>query len=110
MFATSVSCSKNGRNETIHGSLSVLDVAYDKFVDWNATHVLEIATIATTREEAEKALADYEAKRKPVQDGTNLAYRALALAATQSDEISLKRALQMASDLVDAIDKIMRDL
>ncbi len=109
LVTMSVSCSKNQRNDTLHGSLVTVDTAYDRFIDWNAAHEQDLAKAAPTRELAEKAVADYQAKRQPVLDGIHVVYKLLALAATQTDDPSFKRAVAAAADLVRAIHALMGD-
>ncbi len=93
-------CNKDQRVNTIHASIVALDAARDGFVQWDHDHQMSIVDAATSREEGAAKLAAYRKKRQDVLDGFQIAYRALALAATQTDDPSLKAALDEAGKLL----------
>jgi hypothetical protein len=103
-------CTKNERIETLHASLLTVNAARDGFVAWDLPHQTAIVEAATSHEQGAAALAAYQAKRKPVVDGFEVAYRAIALAATQTDDLSLQAALATAGDLIAAVKKLIGDL
>lgn len=107
LFVSSVSCSKSTRTDTLRASVVAVNAARDGFASWDRQHQQEIVEHAPTREEAEGALTTYRDRRVPVVDGFETAYRALAIAATQTDDPSLKSALAVSGELVDAIKRLM---
>lgn len=110
MMISSISCTKNERIETLHASLIAVNSARDGFVAWDLPHQQAIVEAATSHEQGAAALAAYQAKRKPVVDGFEVAYRAIALAATQTDDLSLQAALATAGDLIAAVKRLIGDL
>lgn len=98
-----MACSKNQRVDTIHTTLLAVNSARDGFTAWDAQHQQALVAAATTREAAEQTVASYHDSRRPVVDGFEVAYRALAVAATQTDELSLSAALTTASELIDKV-------
>jgi len=99
-------CTKNQRVESIHASLVAVNAARDGFASWDNDQQQAIVAHATTREEATKALAEYRENRLKVSADFEVAYRLLAVAATQTDDLSLSAALTEASKLVEAIKKL----
>ena len=107
LFVSSVSCTQQDRANTLRVSLTALNTARDGFIDWDRHHQMQIVETSKTRDEAESALFAYRERRKPVIEGFEAAYRALAVAATQTDEPSLRGALAMSADLVDAVRRLI---
>lgn len=97
------SCTRNERLGTIHTSVIAVNAAKDGFVAWDRLHQQAIADQAASKEEALSTLAAYHERRKPVVNTFEVAYQALAVAATQIDELSLKAALTSAATLIDDI-------
>jgi len=91
------------RQKALRATLVGLNAARDGFATWDMGHQKTIVEQATTREEAELKLATYRGERTAVVDVLELAYRALAAAATQSDEPSAKAALAAAGEALGAI-------
>jgi hypothetical protein len=96
-------CNRSQRVDTIRTTLLAVNAARDGFTSWDSQHQQVIVGGATTRDAAQQALDAYRNERKPVADGFELAYRTLAVAATQTDDFSLKAALSTASDLIDKV-------
>ncbi len=96
-------CTKNQRVDTLRTSLISLNAARDGFTSWDRDHQQQIVNQATNRDDAVKALESYRDRRKPVAESFEVAYRALALAATQTDDPSLTAALESSRQLVDAV-------
>jgi hypothetical protein len=96
-------CTKSQRTDTLRTSLISLNAARDGFTSWDREHQQQIVDQSASRDEALKALETYRDRRKTVADGFEVAYRALALAATQTDDPSLNAALASSRDLVDAV-------
>jgi hypothetical protein len=109
LFISSVSCAKNKRNDSLRQAVIAVNAARDGFTQWDLEYRKGIIDKATSRAEAEGALAKYDERKKPVVNGIEFAYRALAVAATQTDEPSLQDALTAASELVDSFKKLMGD-
>lgn len=96
-------CNGSQRQKTLRATLVGMNAARDGLVVFDKSHQLAIVEKATTREDGEQQLAAYRAKRAPVVDGFELAYRLLALAATQNDDPSLKAALEASKSMLEAI-------
>lgn len=103
-------CNQDQRTKTIHASIIAVDVARDGFITWDREHQAQIVEHATSESQGLAELDKYVAKRKPVVDGFQLVYRALALAATQTDEPSLKAALDHAAKLLLDIQRLQSDV
>ena len=106
ILAIGSSCTKNERLTTIHASLLSVNVARDEFVTWDLEHQRDILKTATSREDALAKIAAYEEKRRKVEVGFELTYKALALAATQTDGPSLSAASSAVAELLDSIAKL----
>lgn len=107
LFTASVSCTKNQRSETLRDSVVAVNAARDGFTAWDRVHQQEIVDKATSHENGESQLAAYRERRKVVADSFELAYRLLAIAATQNDDPSLKAALAASAEIVDAAKKLI---
>jgi hypothetical protein len=107
LCALAGACTKNERTDTLRASLIAVNAARDGFTTWDRQHQQALAESATTREAGEAALERYREQRKPVISGFEVAYRALAVAATQTDDPSLQRALAGSKDLVDAVKQLI---
>lgn len=109
MFGLCISaaaCTKNQRIKTIHASLVSVNAARDGFVAWDRQHQTAIVDKATSREQAERELAAYRTRRELVERGVEVTYRAFAVAATQTDDLSLRAALETGAALVEAIKQL----
>jgi len=106
LFMGSVSCTKNKRADTLRQSVLAVNAARDGFSTWDRAHQQSIVDAATSREDGEAKLANYRDRRRPVVDGFEVAYRALAVAATQVDDPSLTAAIAKATELIDAVKQL----
>jgi hypothetical protein len=102
-LVTLPSCGGSQRQKTLRAAIVATNVARDGFTGWDGDHQKAIVDKAASREEGERELAAYRAKREPIVARFEAAYRFLALAATQSDDPSLREALKASGDLLDAI-------
>ncbi len=100
------SCTKNTRLTTIQASLVTVNAARDGFVVWDRQHQSSIVDAATTREDAIAKIDAYRKEREKTLHAFETVYRVLAIAATQTDEPSLKSALAQSAELVQAIKKL----
>lgn len=109
LFITSTmsACSQGQRQDTIRGSLIAINAARDGFASWDLTHQQQIVDESTTREDAASKLANYRQGRAQTLAEFEVAYRLIAVAATQSDDLSLSAALERAKTLVDAVHLLM---
>lgn len=98
-----MSCIKNQRADTIRASLVTLTAARDGFTAWDRTHQESIIRGASTLEEGRAELDRYRERRRHIVESFVVAYQAIAVAATQSDETSLKAAVRASEDLLAAI-------
>lgn len=105
-LAGSTGCTSSQRIDTIRNSLVAVNAARDGFTAWDGQHQRDLVKRAATRVEAEAAIAAYHQGRQPVLDGFELAYRLLALAATQNDDPSLNAALLQVSTIVDLVKRL----
>lgn len=100
------SCTKNERLTTVHASVVAVNTARDEFLSWDLEHQRQIVAASTSREDALAKIAAYEETRRKVEIGFELTYKALALAATQTDGPSLTAAVDAVKNLLDAIAKL----
>lgn len=100
LVAIPTACTKNHRQDTLRASLVTVNGARDVFLTWDRDHQLQIVKDATTRTDAEAKLKEYQDKQANVHLGFEIAYHALATAATQSDDPSLQRALAEVAKIV----------
>ncbi len=104
--STMAACSGGQRKDTLRATVISVNAARDGFTTWDGEHQQRIVEVSTSREAAETSLHEYRDKRSTVINAVEVTYRALAMAATQSDDLSLKAALTKASELIDAINKL----
>lgn len=105
-LAGSTGCSSTQRTDTIRNSLVAVNAARDGFTTWDGQHQRDLVKRATTRIEAEAAISSYHQGRQPVLDGFELAYRLIALAATQNDDPSVKAALAQVGVIIDLVKRL----
>jgi hypothetical protein len=106
--STMSACGQGQRKDTLRASLTAVNAARKGFLDWDRDHQKAIVDRATSRQEAEEHLADYQATQGKIADWFVAAYQALAVASTQNDELSLSAAVRASGDLVDAVTKILK--
>ena len=105
LFATSLAsaCSHSQRIDTLHTSVLTVKATWDGFTTWDLDHQRVIRDAATTREEAQANLASYRVRQTQVVAGFEVVWEALALAATQTDDLSLADAIQRTNDLIASV-------
>lgn len=96
-------CTGSQRSKTLRASVLAVNAARDGMLVYDATHQKAIVDKATSREEGERELAAYYTKRTPVVAAFEVAYRALAVAATANDDPSYRAALAAAKSALDAL-------
>lgn len=94
------------RTKTLQTTLVAVNAARDGFVAWDRQHQHELVEKATSKDDALLAIDAYHKKREPITSSFEVVYRAVAVAATQTDEVSLKAALAKAGELYDALKKL----
>ena len=99
-------CGADQRQKTLRAAFIGTNAARDGFATWDASHQKAIVDKAATREDGERELAAYRASRVPIVETFEAVYRALALAATQTDDPSLRAALAASAELLEAIKKL----
>jgi hypothetical protein len=113
VFALAVSlCACGAKTSYLKDAKKTLSVAYDvtktadsTFAEWSKEHQAQIVAKASSREEAEKALADFRAKRQPVIKAFALAYTAIGsvAAALPLVEKGVKKEGELTPLLFDAL-------
>lgn len=106
LVAIPSACNGNQRSRTLHAALIATNVARDGFVAWDAAHQAQLVESATSRAEAEAALAAYRGRRDKLISDFERVYRAIATAATQTDRPSLVEAEELGRRLLATIDSI----
>src|SRR5262245_61817570 len=100
-------CGASQRRDAIKTTVVALNAAVDGFATWDDQHQTEIVAKAEkgilTKDETKRALEDYRKQRENVVKAIVIAYRAIAVASTQTDGLSLDKALAEALKLYDAI-------
>lgn len=99
-------CGGNQRQRALKTSLTAINAARDGFEKWDETQQQKIVAEATSKEAGRAALDEFRAKRDKIFVAFEVAYRAIAGAALQDDELSLKTAQKMANEVIDAISKL----
>lgn len=105
-LAGSAGCTSTQRIDTIRNSLVGVNAARDGFTTWDGQHQHDLVAHAASRVEAEAAIASYHQGRQSVLDGFELAYRLIALAATQNDDPSVQAALTQAGAIIDLVKRL----
>jgi hypothetical protein len=103
LVAIPTACSGNKRQDTLRATVIGVNAARDGFTNWDAAHQKTIVEKATSREEGEAQLVAYREKRAPIVATFEVVYRAIALAATQTDDPSLRSAVAAGAALLEAI-------
>jgi hypothetical protein len=98
-------CTKNQRIETLGASLIAVNSAREALGVWDLAHQEDMVKRASTREEAERAVADYRAKRQRVVDTFVEVYRGLAAAALDPSDSKVDAAMKAVDGLLEAVKK-----
>lgn len=102
-------CTKDTRLSTLQASITAVNAARDGFVIYDRTHQTAILDQSATREVFTAKITAYRQERETILNTFEVVYRALAVAATQTDGPSLEAALAQAGELVTAIHKLTGD-
>lgn len=102
------SCSQATRRDTIRDTFVALNSTRDAFVAWDAGHQKVLVDEATSREQADSLLEQYRNTQTKIAEAFTIAYQALTLAATQSDQPSLDTAIKLSKDLIASITAMLR--
>lgn len=94
------------RAHTLQTVLATVNAARDGLNEYDRQQAQHIIEGSPTREEYTAEVAAYTKQRAPVLQAFEVAYRALALAALQTDEVSMKQAMAAVGDLLDAVKKL----
>lgn len=113
-FVSLPGCNQNQRADTLHGALVTVVAVHDGYASWDLDQQKAIAkdvvASSTTRAEAEAkgtaARTAYLAKRSTYDKWFEVAFQAIATAATQTDDLSLSKAIDQLKILVDDIQKL----
>lgn len=103
LFISLSSCSRTRRNDTLRASVTAVNAARAGFTTWDRQHQQDIVAKATSKDEGRAALDRYRGLREAILDDFELVYRALAIAATQTDDPSLKGALAASAKLIGSV-------
>lgn len=101
------SCSSSQRTDTLHAAVIAVKGVQDVFLIWDAQHQLDIVAKAATKEQAAADLAAYRVIRDKLVAALDLAYQAIALASTESDQPSLDAAMAAAKAAEADIETLM---
>lgn len=96
-------CDHGQRQDTLRGLVTGLNAARDGFAKWDRRHQQIIVDGSATREDAESKIAEWRAHQRQIELGFEVGYRATAVAATQSDEISLQKAVSAVGELIASV-------
>ncbi len=99
-------CAASQRRDNLHAQLVSVNVARDGFVEWDALHQLEIVSGATTLADGQARLVTYRGARVQITNAFELAYRALAVAALNSDDLSYRSAMKDVENLLVTLRKL----
>lgn len=110
LFACSVlsACAQSQRQDVLRDTLTGLNAGRDGFLTWDQKHQQAILESAPDRATYDKQIAAYRSgPQSEVLQGMTLAYRGVAVAATQSDQTSLDAALKQAAELIAQIKQLL---
>lgn len=96
-------CTQNKRADTIHAAILAVSDAREGFTTWDLQHQHVIVQSSASREDATARVAQYRAKQAKVVATFEVVFKALGLAATQNDDLSLTQALRDADDLLASV-------
>lgn len=102
LLVVNAACSGSQRTKALRTTVIALNTARDGMLAFDQQHQLDLVNGATSREDGEAKLAAYRTKRIVVVNAFEVAYRAVAVAATASDNPSYETALQVAQVAIQA--------
>lgn len=97
-------CSHSKRTDTIKAGLISVNSAREAFAVWDLHHQKKLVDAADSRESAEKAVAEYRARRQRIVETFETAYRGLANAALDDNDSSMSIAMKLVGILLDTIE------
>jgi hypothetical protein len=101
-------CDHGQRQDTLRGLVTGLNAARDGFATWDGRHQQIIVDGSASREDAERKIAEWRAHgQRDVELGLTVAYQAGFAAATQSDELSLQKAIRAAADIIATVKSLI---
>ncbi len=103
-------CGASQREKTIKATLATTNTVRDEFIALDSKAQMLIVETATTREEGVSRLLAYRAKRDVIVQGFAIVYKAIATAATTSDDPSVATMLDTFKTLKAAIDAVRKEL
>jgi hypothetical protein len=103
----SMACASQRRSDTLRTSLASVKAASTDFKAWDRQHQLDVVDKAASRPEMEAQLTKYREDRRPVAEGIEAAFLAIADAATRSDDPSLKAALAASTSVGEAVKRMI---
>lgn len=106
VMAAPACSSANKRTKTLQTTVTAVNAARDGFFAWDRQHLIAIVKNSSSRDDALVTERLYAERKKLVIDSFEVAYRALAVAATQADDLSFRAAMASAAELLDAIKKL----
>lgn len=101
-----VACGASQRESTIKAALVTVDAAREAWLAYDHHAQMEIVARATSLEDGRAKLAAYRANQGKIETAFEVAYRAVAAAATLNDDASLAgmvAAVAAATKAVDAV-------
>lgn len=103
-------CTNGQRQDTLRASIITVDTARDGFIRWDRAHQQAIAENATSRDDVEAKIAAYRAhEQRDIALSFEVAYRAIGIAATQTDQASLSGAVRAVAELLASIKALSGD-
>jgi len=97
----------NKRMQVLRGTVVALNAAREGFTAWDNHHQTQIVDRSISRKDAQDKIDIYLDKRELIIKSFAVAYQAVAVAATQVDDLSLTAALAASQGLFDALHALM---
>ena len=98
-----VACGATQREQLVKTTLVTVNEARDSFVAFDNTAQQAIVAAAPTYERGYAALLVYRKRREVVVEAFAAAYRAIAMAATANDELTIPTMLSAARTVAEAL-------
>ena len=92
-------CGPNKRQTTLMTAMAGVDAISEGFKTFDLEYQRKLVKESTSREDGLEKLARYHEKRAPVVKGLEAAYRALYVASSANDDVSVKNALAIIDTL-----------
>jgi hypothetical protein len=101
---TASACGPGAQQRTVKSTFVGLNAARDGFIAWDADYQKNIVGAAADFESGKLVLTDYRERREPVIRALAAAYRAVAAAALDTDDVTVAGALAAAIEVYQAIE------